>query len=601
MKKTIGIVMALLMLMSVTVAWAGGAAKDDKSNEKVPVIVGFKDDVKLADQGRMIGDNDGAIKKSYTLINAATANVPRHKIDALKKNRNVKYVEEDIRIQVIEGQTLPWGVDRIDAELVHPYNKGTGVKVAIIDTGIDYTHPDLNDNYVAGCDFANDDNDPMDGGGHGTHCAGIVAAEDNEIGVIGVAPAVELYIAKSLFDDGSAYISDIVDGIEWAVEEEVDVISMSLGIDIDFQSWHDACDAADGAGIVVVAAAGNNGNPSGSEDNVGYPARYSSVIAVAATDSNDERAWWSSTGPDVDVAAPGVGIWSTYPGGYEYMSGTSMACPHVAGTVALVIASDPDLTNAEVRERLKSTADDLGAAGSDYWYGDGLVDADEAASQPIDVHDIAVTSIVAPSPVVEGDLVSVDVSVMNKGTYEESFNVTLTDTTGAEVIGSESVALAAGESTIVTFIWNTIGATPGDYDLNAKADVVSGETDTADNSMTGTVAVVEEAPANSMHVASIDMSFKTAGPNRNAIALVTIVDEFGNPVEGATVYSHWSGATYDSDSGLTGASGEVSLKSNKVKNAPGGTIFTFTVDDVSLAGWIYDPAANGETSDSITV
>ena len=133
------------------------------------------------------------------------------------------------------------------------------------------------------------------------------------------------------------------------------------------------------------------------------------------------------------------------------MSGTSMACPHVAGTAALVIASAPDLTNAEVRERLQSTADDLGTAGSDYWYGDGLVDADEAASQPIDVHDIAVTSIVAPSPVVEGDLVSVNVSVTNEGTYEESFNVTLTDTTGAEVIGSESVALAVGESTIVTF------------------------------------------------------------------------------------------------------------------------------------------------------
>ena len=584
MKKIIGIVMVLLMLMSATVALADGAAKDDKSNEKVPVIVGFKDDVKRVDQSRMIGDNDGAIKKSYTLINAATANVPRHKIDTLKKNRNVKYVEEDIRIQVIEGQTLPWGVDRIDAELVHPYNKGTGVKVAIIDTGIDYTHPDLNDNYVAGWDFANDDNDPMDGGGHGTHCAGIVAAEDNEMGVIGVAPAVELYIAKSLFDDGSAYISDIVDGIEWAVEEEVDVISMSLGINIDFQSWHDACDAADGAGIVVVAAAGNDGASSSIEDNVNYPAAYSSVIAVAATDSNDERAWWSSTGPDVEIAAPGVGILSTYPGGYATMSGTSMACPHVAGTAALVIASGIS-DNDAVRTCLRETAEDLGESGKDNLYGYGLVNADEAV--PPTVPNTPPVADAGPN---QTALMNENVTFDGSGSYDIDDNIATYEwgfgdgTTGTGMTPTHAYEAA------------------GTYTANLTVTDDDGLEDTN----TVMVTVVTEEPAYTMHIDSIVVSTDSKTRGRNtfvwAIATVTILDESNNRVEGATVSGLWSNATTDTDSGLTDASGKVSLKSNKVKNAQSRTNFTFTVDNVSsLAGWAYNQTANVETSDSITV
>jgi hypothetical protein len=380
----------------------------------------------------------------------------------------------------------------------------------------------------------------------------------------------------------------------------MDIISMSLGGSSSASLWV-ACDAAYNAGIVVVAAAGNSGNPPGMGDNVIYPAAYSSVIAVAATDNNDKRARWSSTGPDVELAAPGVSIYSTVPGGYTTKSGTSMACPHVAGTAALVMTANPGWNNSQVRLQMQDTADDLGTAGRDNLYGYGLVDADEAASQPIEVHDIAVTSIVAPSCVMKGDLVSVNVSVTNEGTYEESFNVTLTDTTDATEMGSEQVTLVTEESTTLTFSWNTTDATIADHALNATADVVDGETDTADNSVTGTVTVVEEAPANSMYVASINMSLKTAGPNRNAIALVTIVDADGAPVGGATVEGHWSNATTDIDSGLTDASGEVVLNSDKVRNAPGGTNFRFMVDDVLLTGWKYDPEANEETSKSITV
>lgn len=580
--------MILLMLMSVTCAWAGGAAKDDESNEKVSVIVGFNDDVKRADQSRIIGDHEGAIKKSYTLINAATANVPGHKIDALKKNRNVKYVEEDIRIQVIEEvQTLPWGVGRIDAELVHPYNKGYGIKVAIIDTGIDYDHPDLDDNYVTGKDFANNDDDPMDGGGHGTHCAGIIAAEDNGIGVIGVAPEAKLYIAKSLFDDGSAYISDIVEGIQWAVDKDVDVISMSLGINQDYQSWHDACDAADTAGIVVVAAAGNDGNLRGRGDNVDYPARYGSVIAVAATDRYDNRAWWSSTGPDVELAAPGVEINSTIIGGYYgTKSGTSMACPHVAGTAALVLLSDETAwtslgytdgdstwTNAEVRTVLDNTADDLGTAGKDEKYGYGLVDADEAAPPPVG-NRAPVANAGPDQDVKTGSTVYLD----GTGSYDPDDD-SITYSWAFVSKPADSTTLSGADTATPTFVADTDGS----YEV---------ELTVSDGGLSSTDSVVitaAPAPSEPTTVSVKSISYRTEGgrnQDKHLLITVALIDDLDNPIAGASVSIDVDrdGSDYGSDTGTTGTSGTVTFQTN---NAPSGT-YTTTVTDVIAGGLTWD-------------
>jgi PKD repeat protein len=182
-----------------------------------------------------------------------------------------------------------------------------------------------------------------------------------------------LYGVKVLDRRGSGYVSDIIAGIEWAVENGADIISMSFGTTSDVQSLHGACDEAWNNGVLLVAAAGNEwGSP------VIYPAAYSSVIAVSATNSGDELAPFSSTGPEVELAAPGVSIYSTVPGGYGTKDGTSMACPHVTGTAASVIASGISGA-AAVRQQLTSTAEDIGAAGWDSWYGHGLVDADEAA------------------------------------------------------------------------------------------------------------------------------------------------------------------------------------------------------------------------------
>ena len=297
-------------------------------------------------------------------------------VRVLRNHPEVNRMEWDGVAMIIE-QSLPWGIDRIDADLVFAETtfRGGGINVAVIDTGIDYNHPDLGANYRGGHDWVNDDDDPMDDHGHGTHCAGTIAALDNDIGVIGVAPEANLYGLKAFNAGGSGSWSDVVAALYWSIDNGMDVISMSFTGGYS-EAIENACDEAFEAGIVLVAATGNSGLPDGSGDNVGYPARLDTVIAVAATNINDQRASFSSTGPAVELAAPGVSVLSTYLNGqYGYGSGTSMACPHVAGTAALLLSSDNHMTNAEVRHRLRATATDLWEEGRDPWFGFGLVNA----------------------------------------------------------------------------------------------------------------------------------------------------------------------------------------------------------------------------------
>ncbi|MBC7336503.1 MAG: S8 family peptidase, partial [Clostridia bacterium] len=253
------------------------------------------------------------------------------------------------------------------------------VKVAVLDTGIDLDHPDLQANIKGGINTIHPRKSPDDDNGHGTHVAGIIAAADNTVGVIGTAPKAWLYAVKVLDRRGSGYISDIIEGLDWCIRNGMQIVNMSFGTATDVPSLHEALVAAYNSGLVLVAAAGNGGPQ---DDTVLYPARYEEVIAVSAVDGTDSIASWSSRGPEVELAAPGVDIYSTFRSGtYRVLSGTSMASPHVAGTAALAIASgitdanDNGRINDEVRERLRLTADDLGEPAKDDLYGYGLVDA----------------------------------------------------------------------------------------------------------------------------------------------------------------------------------------------------------------------------------
>jgi subtilisin family serine protease len=330
----------------------------------------------------------GTVKYAYRIVPAIAAVIPEAAIEGLQRNPNVIAIEAVGKVKAVED-SYPWGISHIGSHIVHSnlLNKGYGVRVAIIDSGIDYDHPDLASNYAGGYDFAYDDIDPYDGHSHGTHVAGIVAADDNGSGIIGVAPDVELFALKVLDDSGSGWDYDVVAALDWISEYNrmnssapIRITNNSYaGSDLNNTTVQAAFDNLASAGVLHIAAAGNSGTWFGRGDNVGYPARFASVVAVAATDSSDRRAYFSSTGPAVELSAPGVNIESTVPGGGTALkSGTSMASPHVAGVAALVMATD--MTNpTTVRDRLKATADDLGATGKDDQYGWGLVDADEAA------------------------------------------------------------------------------------------------------------------------------------------------------------------------------------------------------------------------------
>jgi thermitase len=256
-----------------------------------------------------------------------------------------------------------------------------GVRVGIVDTGIDQTHPDLSGQTVA-CASAlvsgpvevgacPDDN------GHGTHVAGTLAAKaNNGIGIAGVAFNADLVVCKALDEDGSGSVADVASCIGWARAEGARVISLSLEGGPS-QTLQDAVSAAwsNGNGALVVAAAGNEG-----DDTLGYPAAYPEAVSVAATDNRDAHADFSNANPDVEISAPGVDILSTVPGGgYETDSGTSMATPHVSGVAAVLFQRFPSDSALAIRMLLDGHADDLGPAGRDLTFGFGRVNLCKAA------------------------------------------------------------------------------------------------------------------------------------------------------------------------------------------------------------------------------
>ena len=208
-----------------------------------------------------------------------------------------------------------------------------------------------------------------------THCAGVIAGADNDFGIVGVAPSAELYVAKVLGDNGSGSIQAIINGIDWAIEEQVDIISMSLGASQDpGQAFHDSIKRARQAGIIIVAASGNENT------HVGWPAAYPETIAVGAVDQTFGRANFSNFGKELDVVAPGVDILSTYPvGRYAKLSGTSMATPMVAGIVALIQAYSRQIgvkaTPEKIVEMIAERSVDMGNAGQDDMFGNGLINA----------------------------------------------------------------------------------------------------------------------------------------------------------------------------------------------------------------------------------
>jgi subtilisin len=371
--KSKGVFLALLLITSafvpfgLTNAYAQTPLKISNSGDtKSPVVILFKD-MTTQDKLDLIKANGGEITRTYKIINGLAANLPEQAIEKLKNNPSILSIDPDIEFKAIEMDAN----NRIGASSVwtHPTSPatGVGVRVAILDTGIDQSHQEFDASRIILCKSEMGTSEPTcnDLHGHGTHVAGIIGAKGYVNAAKGVAPQVNYLIDKVLDKNGSGSLAGIIAGMDWAVANNADVISMSLGTSAysnqlasNCDSWYPsmttAVNNAVNSGVVVVAAAGNSGT-----SGVGLPACISKTIAVAAVDDTDNIASFSSRGgavQDHGISAPGVSIYSSLPGNtYASWSGTSMATPVVSGSIALLFQENPSLTPAQVKNALFTT------------------------------------------------------------------------------------------------------------------------------------------------------------------------------------------------------------------------------------------------------
>jgi subtilisin family serine protease len=349
-------------------------------------------------------------------LNAVSIALPDDKAEnslaGLRRNRQVSEVHPDPEVmadhvvsiapvQVPRGESFPWGVERIGVPLVFKLmasQRSSGPVVAILDTGIDISHPELAGQIVDGYNarIGEDPADYQDYNGHGTHMAGIIAAACNGFGIIGTAIDPQLVAVKVLDDSGHGYLSDLINGLEWVLEQDIRVVNMSLSFSEGSPLLEDLTKKLYEAGVIMVASAGNRcadpleeggaeeeGGDSGCEFNstqVKYPAAYRRVVAVVATDSNNKLTAYNRTGPEVDLAAPGGTKESgeilsiTLNGSYGLGKGSSQAAAHVTGGVAVALQLAPWLTVRQVVDLLKGTAKNIGYSESQQ--GAGLLAVD---------------------------------------------------------------------------------------------------------------------------------------------------------------------------------------------------------------------------------
>ncbi len=401
-------ILALLVVGLLTIGQPVTTSADEPTDSTIVpnhYIVVLKDNAaKDQDSVRATADDlyrkdDSVAEFEYSgTVKGFSATIPQNKLKQLQRDKRVKAVVPDHYVFAspihhsspsILSQTLPTGVKRIGADT--NANKGAGVTVAVIDTGIDLTHPDLASKIVAQktCvhkTSANDDN------GHGTHVAGTIAALDNAVGVVGVAPGANLIAVKTLNQNGSGTWSSIICGIDWVTQNanqyNIKVANMSLGGggssdnncgNTNNDPLHQAICRSRDAGVTYIVAAGNSKQDASSTVPAAYDDAVITVSALADSDgtsgatgtktsygTDDTFATFSNYGSVVDVGAPGVNIFSTYKsGGYATMSGTSMATPHVAGAAALYLADHGGANWTTVRDALKSMGESLGDGHTD--------------------------------------------------------------------------------------------------------------------------------------------------------------------------------------------------------------------------------------------
>lgn len=479
LKKTLTVFVTVVLLLSLILPTGASESKD--------MLIRFTTREALQESGYNIINE---------ALNIAKANLTQAEIESLKQRTDVVYVEPNGNyklnftpndpIYTAPGQYY-WS--KIGANVALDINQGSGVIVAVLDSGVDLPHPDLNGQLVAGTNIVSPGNEPQDDTGHGTMVAGIIAAKtDNAVGVAGLAPQAKIMPVKIFDGSGNTTDTNIVNGITWAVNNGANVINMSFGsLGHVNSAVRDTIEWAFGQGVILVAGAGNE-NSSTNE----YPAAYPQVISVGATDSNDNRAAFSNYGSTISVVAPGVDIYSTTwmsnanPNStYSYDSGTSFSCPQVAAAAALLKSKYPAITPGQAKYVIEKTARDIGVAGRDDQFGWGVLNMAAAlnnepaviATLPASVdtepnnNKTSSTSIVVNS-VYSGNFSGVADADWYKLSFTQTSSFILKMTSNAPTNASVTVENSSGTVVASTTLASNGGATtnlaannltPGDY------------------------------------------------------------------------------------------------------------------------------------------
>lgn len=389
-------VLAILLLMPGSASEAQTAEVVDEDPSGAPYVAGelvvtYEPEVSDRASAEVPPEAGASVEEELPALGAELLSFPEIKNERARQareealERRKEALERTPRVEAVDYNYIfetawapndpdfdeQWGLHKIQAPAAWDEARGSGAVIAVVDTGVDYNHPDLSGRVIKGGDFVNNDNDPMDDEGHGTHVAGIASATtDNGAGIAGAAPDARVLAVKVLGSDGTGTLDQVAAGIDHARNRGAEIINLSLGCEgCTPDILEKAVDDAAEAGIFVVAAAGN-GNTSTKH----YPAAYPSVMAVGATNQNDEKASFSNHGGWVDMTAPGVEVRSTVPGrGYASWSGTSMAAPHVAGVGALLAGEGLDRDG--IRDRILAGVEDLGTAGKNASFGWGRLNA----------------------------------------------------------------------------------------------------------------------------------------------------------------------------------------------------------------------------------
>lgn len=460
-------------------------------NNSIELVIGINDDRYESERNELdaiIQRFNGEIINYINADNllAIVVNVPFQYSSSLIKElhniRIIKYIEPNAKYNAhfVPNDpywSLQWGPQKINADYAWNTTIGThDIRVAVIDTGVDWHHPDLIENYIPlGYDWVNDDPDPMDDNGHGTHCAGIISATlNNGIGIAGVAQ-VQIIAEKALDRYGSGAEDALAQAIIHAVQQNVSIISMSWGGNFNSSLLYEAIKFAYESGVLLVASAGN-----ARSDAKTYPAAYDEVIAVSATDQYDKPAFFTNHGEWIELAAPGVQIYSTVPSNsYDYKSGTSMSCPHVSGVAALIWSRFPNMTRDQVRFHLRYTTDDLGNMGFDEYYGYGRINAMKAVNQPLPEHDLLLTRLEYPYYVNLYENGKFTVYILNYGTSEESDVTVELISNGTHICSQDIDFIKSGVTIPVVLTWTPTNE--GLYNITVRIVPFDGENVTENN------------------------------------------------------------------------------------------------------------------------